>query len=262
MITTTSTASPARWWPACCRWPSPGHRWRMCCRGPGLFTDGSLRVDLAQRVVIAETVNGGAEQRYPYDQLIVGAGGREPVDRIPGMAEYGFTLRAPGEFERFLDRLASVAGDVARIGPSRATPAPPSTGGGDRRWRDGRSGTGRRRRRPTAREQGREPRRAGAFRCRAVLPGLRAEQPAVAARADRRVGPARCSGPYRGERHRGGRGRRRTVRRDVPAGRGGPRHDRAAAGRACRPGVAAARRRRAADHRRDIAGRAGGLGRR
>lgn len=61
-----------------------------------------LRVDLAQRVVIAEPVSGGAEQRYSYDELIVGTGGREPVGRIPGMAENGFTLRAPGEFPRWL----------------------------------------------------------------------------------------------------------------------------------------------------------------
>ena len=55
-----------------------------------------LRVDLAQRVVIVQDVKVGAELSYPFDQLIVGAGAREPVDRIPGMAEHGFTYYSIG----------------------------------------------------------------------------------------------------------------------------------------------------------------------
>lgn len=143
-----------------------------------------LRVNLAQRVVIVQDVGGGAEHRYSYDQLIVGAGAREPVDRIPGMAENGYTLRAPGEFPRFLGRLASVAdggsADGSRPGTcgSAEHPAVVIVGGG---------------------MAGVELAAAVADRLRAskvqnpvvlvhsgsaVLPGLRAEQPAVAARAD------------------------------------------------------------------------------
>ena len=46
----------------------------------------------------------------PYDELVVASGAREPVDAVPGMAEHGFTLRAPGQFGRFLNRLSVVAG--------------------------------------------------------------------------------------------------------------------------------------------------------
>jgi NADH dehydrogenase len=143
-----------------------------------------VRVDLAQRAVIVQDVSDGAEHRYGYDQLIVGAGAREPVERIPGMAEYGFTLRAPGEFPRFLGRLASVADGESADRPAPGTPSiaqPPAVvivGGG---------------------LAGVELAAAAADRLRAskvrhpvvlvhsgsaVLPGLRAEQPTVAARAD------------------------------------------------------------------------------
>lgn len=146
-----------------------------------------LRVDLAQRLVIAETIGGGTESRFPYDQLIVGVGGREPIDQVPGMAEHGFTLRAPGALRRFLERLASIvgggAGDSPESGalPAVRHPAAVIVGGG---------------------MAGVELAAAVADRLRAggaknpvvlvhsgaaVLPGLRHEQPAVAARVDREL---------------------------------------------------------------------------
>ena len=54
-------------------------------------------------------MRAAAPQLVPYDELVVASGAREPVDAVPGMAEHGFTLRAPGEFGRFLNRLSVVA---------------------------------------------------------------------------------------------------------------------------------------------------------
>ena len=143
-----------------------------------------LQVDLARRILIAKTLKDDAEHRFPYDELIVGAGGREPVDQIPGMVEHGFTLRAPGELPRFLERLAAVtggrAGDSPEIGNHRTGEhrAVVIAGGG---------------------MAGVELAAAVADRLRSsdagnpvvlvhsgatVLPGLRTEQPSVAARVD------------------------------------------------------------------------------
>ncbi len=48
-----------------------------------------------------------------YDQLVVGSGGREPVGTVPGLAEHGFTLRAPGDIRALSEHLQR----VARPGP-------------------------------------------------------------------------------------------------------------------------------------------------
>lgn len=70
------------------------------------------RVDRAARTVVVAPADGAPERLVGYDELVVGAGGREPLDTISGLAEHGFSLRAPGEFERFLRRL----GDAVRAG--------------------------------------------------------------------------------------------------------------------------------------------------
>lgn len=64
-----------------------------------------VRVDRPGRAVVVTPAGGGPDRIVGYDELVVGAGGREPVDAIPGLAEHGCTLRAPGEFARFLGRL-------------------------------------------------------------------------------------------------------------------------------------------------------------
>lgn len=69
------------------------------------------------RVVTVQPVSGGPARTIEYDELIVATGGREPLDRIPGMAEHGYTLRAPGEFERLLEQLSElVTGVGSRVG--------------------------------------------------------------------------------------------------------------------------------------------------
>lgn len=71
------------------------------------------RVDQATRTVVVTPAGGAPDRLVGYDQLVVGAGGREPMAAIPGMTEHGFSLRAPGEFGRFLGRLGEL---VRRVG--------------------------------------------------------------------------------------------------------------------------------------------------
>ena len=63
------------------------------------------RVDRTARTATVAPASGGPDRVVGYDHLVVGAGGREPLDAIPGLAECGFSLRAPGEFQQFLGRL-------------------------------------------------------------------------------------------------------------------------------------------------------------
>lgn len=73
------------------------------------------RVDRTARTVAVALAEGGPDRVIGFDHLAVGAGGREPLAAVPGLAEHGFSLRAPGEFERFLHRL-----DEAVRGPGPA----------------------------------------------------------------------------------------------------------------------------------------------
>jgi NADH dehydrogenase len=140
-----------------------------------------VRIDRTSRVATVETFAGGPVRTIGYDQLIIGSGGREPVDRIPGMAEHGFTLRAPGEFGRWLERLSRLV-DPGHFAPGCSDDRPVMIVGG------GMAGV--------------EMAAAVADRLRisalpnevqlchagtAVLPGLRQEHPAVALRAEREL---------------------------------------------------------------------------
>lgn len=138
-----------------------------------------VRVDRTDRLVRVEPVDGTPTFSIGYDQLIVATGGREPLDLLPGIAEHGYTLRAPGEFERLLVRLATVvsAGDKA----SPMGEAVAIVGGGM-------AGV------ELAAAIADRLRSAGAknpvlllHSGRAILPGLRGEHPRVAARADREL---------------------------------------------------------------------------
>jgi NADH dehydrogenase len=44
-----------------------------------------------------------------YDELVVGTGGREPAAAVPGLAEHGFTLRAPGDIAVLTERVREAA---------------------------------------------------------------------------------------------------------------------------------------------------------
>ena len=49
------------------------------------------------------------ERVLDYDSLVVGTGGREPATAVPGLAEHGFTLRAPGDIAVLAERVREAA---------------------------------------------------------------------------------------------------------------------------------------------------------
>lgn len=67
-------------------------------------------VDLLARRV---THTGG---EVTYDALVVGTGGREPVDAVDGLAGRGQTLRGPGDLADLLQRVRVVDGPVVVVG--------------------------------------------------------------------------------------------------------------------------------------------------
>ena len=85
-------------------------------------------VDAERRVVRSELPDeqsdSPGEPREPrerlldYDELVIGTGGREPATAVPGLAEHGFTLRAPGDIAVLTERVRQAA---ARRGLRRHT---------------------------------------------------------------------------------------------------------------------------------------------
>jgi NADH dehydrogenase len=71
------------------------------------------QVDREQCTVVVRPVGGGTDTTIGYDHLVVGAGGREPLGAVAGMAEYGFSLRAPGQFQLWLERLDAIVSETA-----------------------------------------------------------------------------------------------------------------------------------------------------
>lgn len=69
------------------------------------------RVDRTARIAVVAPADGGPDRQISFDHLVVGAGAREPLAAVPGLAEHGFSLRAPGESERFLGRLDEAVRD-------------------------------------------------------------------------------------------------------------------------------------------------------
>ena len=79
-------------------------------------------VDAERRVVRYELLDEQSGPRrecaLDYDELVVGTGGREPATAVPGLAEHGFTLRAPGDIAVLTERVRLAA---ARRGLRRHT---------------------------------------------------------------------------------------------------------------------------------------------
>lgn len=74
--------------------------------GHAEFVHGqATRVDLDRRVVTAVQADGGDEVEVAYDHLILACGAVEPTRSVPGLAEYGHTLRAYGRFADMLEGL-------------------------------------------------------------------------------------------------------------------------------------------------------------
>jgi NADH dehydrogenase len=65
--------------------------------------------------VVARTVSftGG---EIAYDALVVGTGGREPLDAVDGLAGHGLTLRGPGDLADLLQRVRVVYGPLVVVG--------------------------------------------------------------------------------------------------------------------------------------------------
>ena len=58
----------------------------------------------------ADADSGSHHERVlDYDALVVGTGGREPATAVPGLAEHGFTLRAPGDIAALTERVREAA---------------------------------------------------------------------------------------------------------------------------------------------------------
>src|SRR6188768_2882439 len=68
------------------------------------------RVDLVGRTV---EFDGG---ELAYDALVVGTGGREPLDAVDGLPGHGLTLRGPGDLADLLQRVRVVDGPVVVVG--------------------------------------------------------------------------------------------------------------------------------------------------
>ncbi len=78
----------------------------------------AVDIDTERRVVRYEQAGETGVRVLDYDDLVVGTGGREPATAVPGLAENGFTLRAPGDIEVLADRVREAA---AVRGPRRHT---------------------------------------------------------------------------------------------------------------------------------------------
>ena len=65
--------------------------------------------------VVARTVSftGGD---LTYDALVVGTGGREPLDAVDGLTGHGLTLRGPGDLADLLQRVRVIDGPVVVVG--------------------------------------------------------------------------------------------------------------------------------------------------
>ncbi len=66
-------------------------------------------IDAEHRLVRYELADDPGERVLDYDALVVGTGGREPATAVPGLAEHGFTLRAPGDIAVLAEHVRQAA---------------------------------------------------------------------------------------------------------------------------------------------------------
>jgi len=72
-----------------------------------------IRVDPVQRTVAVRTRFG--LRRLPYDQLVVGLGSRDAVEKVPGLAEHAWSLKDPLGLAALRKHLATLASTHATI---------------------------------------------------------------------------------------------------------------------------------------------------
>ena len=87
----------------------------------------ALSVDPQRRVVAYELLDEPGERVIDFDELVVGTGGREPAATVPGLAEHGFTLRAPGDIAVLAERVRAA---VDRTAEATTTGSVVVAGGG------------------------------------------------------------------------------------------------------------------------------------
>jgi len=71
------------------------------------------RVDPGQRTVAVATHYG--LRRLPYDQLVVGLGSRDAVEKVPGLAEHAWSLKDPQGLAALRAHLSRIEGSAATI---------------------------------------------------------------------------------------------------------------------------------------------------
>jgi NADH dehydrogenase len=64
---------------------------------------------LVRYELVDRTDESPTERVLDYDALVIGTGGREPAAAVPGLAEHGFTLRAPGDIAVLTERIRDAA---------------------------------------------------------------------------------------------------------------------------------------------------------
>jgi NADH dehydrogenase len=69
------------------------------------------RIDAAARTVAVRT--DGSERLLSYDQLVVGVGSHDAVDRVPGLAEHGWTIKGDGALAELTAHLTEVVDAAA-----------------------------------------------------------------------------------------------------------------------------------------------------
>ena len=73
----------------------------------------AVAIDAERRIVRYEKSDEQSDQArvcvLDYDELVVGTGGREPATTVPGLAEHGLTLRAPGDIAVLAERVRQAA---------------------------------------------------------------------------------------------------------------------------------------------------------
>jgi NADH dehydrogenase len=85
------------------------------CRSATVLHGTVLSVDPDRRAVTYRPAAGGAPLQLPYDELVVGTGGREPTVDIPGLADHGYTLRGPGDTEKIADAIGGLTTAGGRV---------------------------------------------------------------------------------------------------------------------------------------------------
>jgi NADH dehydrogenase len=68
----------------------------------------AISVDLETRSVRVKTIDENALELLPFDHLFIATGSRDHTERVPGMSQYGWTLKSQGDVIALRDHFRSV----------------------------------------------------------------------------------------------------------------------------------------------------------